>query len=64
MRSVFVVVVFFCFFLLSIAPFYEARSSLMAFAGGFSVEKALNKKLLAKVTSSALVQWLGKVVAS
>ena len=51
MRSVFVVVVVvFFFFLLSIAPFYEARSSLMAFAGGFSVEKALNKKLLAKVT--------------
>ena len=47
MRSVFVVAVS---FLLSIAPFYEARSSLMAFAGEFSVEKPLNKKLLAKVT--------------
>ena len=35
MRSVFVVV---CF-KLSVAPFYAARSSLTAFAGGFSVEK-------------------------
>ena len=53
MRSVFVVVVVvvvFFFFKLLVAPFYAARSSLTAFAGGFSVEKALNKKLLAKVT--------------
>ena len=46
MRSVFVVV----FLKLSVAPFYAARSSLTAFAGGFSVEKALNKKLFAKMT--------------
>ena len=51
MRSVFVVVVF----KLSVAPFHAARSSLTAFAGGVSVEKALNKKLLAEMTSSALV---------
>ena len=51
MRSVFVVV---CF-KLSVAPFYAARSSLTAFAGGFSVEKALNKKPFAERTSLALV---------
>ena len=51
MRSVFVVV---CF-KLSLAPFYAARSSLTAFAGGFSVEKALNKKPFAERTSLALV---------
>ena len=38
-----------------IAPFYAARSSLTASAGGFSVEKALNKKLFALITLSALV---------
>ena len=46
MRSVFVVV---CF-KLSLAPFYAARSSLTAFAGGFSVEKALNKKLFVSLS--------------
>ena len=51
MRSVFVVVSF----KLSLAPFYAARSSLTAFAGGFSVEKGLNKKPVAKRTSLALV---------
>ena len=58
MRSVFVVV---CF-KLSVAPFYAARSSLTAFAGGFSVEKALNKKPFAEKTSLALVvYWSGEV---